>query len=224
MNHTWRLLISVGLAAAAAFGNHTYLQSRLRSEQFVAASRGLKLGTKVTAEDLQPVSLSGDVAELRQVLVSWERRDEILGRQVPREIAQHEILTLSTFVRAARPAIPAGKLGIFVPTDGLATVPPFLRPDMVVYFAIERAPTSKGDDAAEDPKMIGPFTITAVDGATNPDIQLDLASNRRPVLTIAASPDELKQLENYRLLQSAVARHGWKLLTLTVYSPASTAL
>jgi hypothetical protein len=224
MNHTWRLLISVGLAVAAAFGNHTYLQSRLRCEQFVAAGRGLKLGMKVTAEDLQPVSLSGDVAELKHVLVSWERRDEIIGRQVPREIAQHEILTLSTFMHAARQAIPAGRLGIFVPTDGLATVPPFLRPDMVVYFAIQRAPTSKTDDPSEEPRMIGPFTITAVDGATNPDVQLELTSNRRPVLTIAASPDELKQLEIYRLLQNAVARNGWKLLTLTVFTPASSAL
>jgi hypothetical protein len=219
MSHSIRLLIALGLAGTATYGNHMYLKSRLQSEQFAAATRALKPPATIAAEDLYPVSLSGEIAGSKEVLVRWDRRDEIIGRPIPREIAQHELLNVSSFISAVRLPVPAGKLGIFVPTDDFATVPTFLRPNMVVYFSVRRILAAGTEEIAEDPRMIGPFTVTAVDGITDPYAQVDVQSNRRPMLTIAAAPEELKQSEQYRLLQNAVAKHGWKILTVAIYTP-----
>lgn len=185
MNNTLKLAIAGGLALLAAWANKKYLDSHMRTENYVMVNTAVARGEKLTPDKLSAVALGGQTQELRKLAIPYRERATVEERVTPRDLVPGELLRVVDFATSAsKPMnLRSHEMPVPVPLANLNVDLAALRVGQWVYFTIAMDDPGHRDETGHDAsrpllKNVGPFRILAIGQHTEEDYQANSSGSQ----------------------------------------------
>jgi hypothetical protein len=166
-----RIALPNGLGIVAGILNYSATTSKLVPLVCVGMSQPLKSGEMFQDTNLIPISIRGDVGQLREVVIPWDERAVLLGRNTPRDLAKGDVVLWRDATPQRREIVPGrDEVLIHVALNSITMVPDFIRVDQQVGFLLRprdesSQPSNDGDTSTatrHKAELLGPFTVKAI--------------------------------------------------------------
>ena len=230
MNYTLKLALAGGLALLAAWANKKYLESHMRTENYVTVNAPVAKGEKLTADKLTGVALGGQTQDLRRLAIPYRERATVEDRVSPRDLVPGELLRVVDFANASSKPVRLrpDEMAIPVPLANLNVDLATLRVSQWVYFTIVFDERGNRTGVNEEPakpllKNIGPFRIVAIGTHTEEDYQSNVSgsqSDRQITVAGRYGPDGTGFDDKTDQLQRAIHGNDGKLRAILPHNDA----
>jgi hypothetical protein len=184
---TWiKLLVPVLLGLFAVYVNSSVINRKLQPRDLVIVRGNLKAGEVFSSSSIQRASFPGNIADLFATAIPWQERAVLIGREVPRDLREGDLVLWRDATPPARELQPEeGEVSLPVSLSNIDFVPQFILVGEEIGFFVDgnklkgaatrtvRPDFGTGTDVAIDipdfsqsgvvtPVYVGPFRVLSV--------------------------------------------------------------
>jgi hypothetical protein len=217
-----RVLIPIILGVVAGLINYLVMRSVTTTLDLVAVKDEVKLGTELTPEMFDKVSLRAD-AKIFRSAVPWSDRGMLVRRRVNRPLRAGEVVLFADVRheggedvrRNLRPG--EASLTAVVPQKRM---PPGIRPPDEVTFIL--APSTEGGEVTGPGRLVGPFRVVGLGDLTDPSLTGRMPRDEGMRKVIVAIPATTPLPPSARALEEALrGRSTERIVALELYRPGA---
>ncbi len=169
MKHTAKLMLAIGLGAAAAILNWVVVSQRTRPVRFATLTGEVRAGETITTDRIDFVEVEASYADaLRTSVVPWAERAVLSGRKAARDLQPGVLLLWDDApIRGPRYDLREGETAVFLD----------LSQSPVSSIAVGESISFRfvTDESDETIEWVGPFRVVTVDEKRVPGERIDRA-------------------------------------------------